>query len=109
MNANSKLTLVILASTLALSACATPSPEARIRTRLVEAGLSRPMAECMAERLVDRLSLGELRKLSSLSKLGDRDIGEMTVEQFLRHIRALGDPHILKVVTTAGIGCAIAA
>jgi hypothetical protein len=43
-----------------------------------------------------------------VAKLQDREIGEMTVEQFLHHIRALGDPHILKVVTTAGIGCAIA-
>lgn len=101
--------IISLAVLLALSACATPSPEARIRTKLVEAGLSRPMAGCMAERLVDRLSMAELRKLSSLSKLGNREIGEMTIDQFLHHIRALGDPHILKVVTTAGIGCAIAA
>lgn len=96
-----------LAALLALTACVT-SPEARIRTKLVDAGLSPPMADCMAGRLVDRLSMGELRKLNSLSKLRNRDIGEMTVEQFLRHIRNLGDPHILKVVTTAGIGCAIA-
>jgi hypothetical protein len=103
-----KLAALTLLPLLALSACATPSPEARVRTRLIEAGLSRPMASCMAERLVDRLSIQELRRLSSLGKLKDREIGEMTVEQFLHHIRALGDPHIVKVVTTAGIGCAIA-
>jgi len=99
---------VSLAALIALSACATPSPEARIRTSLMKAGLSPPMAGCMAERMVDKLSYGELRKLASLNKLRNRDIGEMTVDEFLHHIRALNDPHILKVVAKAGLGCAIA-
>lgn len=92
-----------------LSACASPSPETRIRTALMDAGLDRPVASCMAERLVDRLSIGQLRKLSSLSKLRERDLRVMTVEEFLHRTRALGDPQILRVVTSAGIGCAIAA
>jgi hypothetical protein len=103
-----KTLILSLLPLLALSACATPSPEERVRSKLIAAGLTPPMANCMAERLVDRLSIQELRRLGSVAKLQDREIGEMTVEQFLHHIRALGDPHILKVVTTAGIGCAIA-
>ena len=93
---------------LALSACATMSPEAKVRTRLIEAGLSRPMASCMAERLVDRLSMQELRRLSSLSKLGTRRVGDMTIYELLHRLSALNDPHILKVVAKAGLGCAIA-
>jgi hypothetical protein len=100
--------LLAIGLALAVAGCATPSPEARIRARLIEVGLSRPMASCMAERLVDRLSIAELRRLGSLVKLGNRDIGEMTVDEFIHRIRALQDPHILKVVTTAGLGCAIA-
>lgn len=98
----------VLAAVLALSACASVSPEAKVRARLMEAGLSRPMAGCMAERLVDRLSTQELRRLGSLAKLGNSDMGSMTVDEFLHRIRALDDPHILTVVTRAGIGCAIA-
>ena len=93
---------------LALSACATMSPEAKVRTRLIEAGLSRPMASCMAERLVDRLSMQELRRLNSLSKLGTRRVGDMTIDELLHRLSALNDPHILKVVAKAGLGCAIA-
>jgi hypothetical protein len=100
--------LLAIGLALAVAGCGTPSPEARIRARLIEVGLSRPMASCMAERLVDRLSIAELRRLGSLVKLGNRDIGEMTVDEFIHRIRALQDPHILKVVTTAGLGCAIA-
>ena len=93
---------------LALAACTPVTPEVRVRTALVDAGLNREVAACMAERMVDRLSIPQLRKLASLSKLRDSDLRTMTIEQFLHRIRALGDPEILKVVTKAGIGCAIA-
>ncbi len=98
---------VCLLCLLALSACATP--ESRVRTALLDAGLSRPVATCMAQRMIDRLSIAQLRRLSSLSSLKGQPIGELTVGEFLRHARALGDPRILGVVTTAGLGCAIAA
>ena len=91
---------------LALSACATP--ESRVRTALLNAGLSKPVSTCMAQRMVDRLSLGQLQKLSRLAALRDTKIGTLTVGEFLRKTRALGDPEILTVVTTAGLGCAIA-
>jgi hypothetical protein len=92
---------------LALAACATP--ESRVRTALIEAGLPRPIATCMAQRMVDRLSMAQLQRLSRLSGLGEAQIGAMTVREFTRRVSALGDPEILSVVTTAGIGCAIAA
>jgi hypothetical protein len=100
--------LLMVGLTLALAGCTTMSPEAKVRTRLIEAGLSRPMASCMAERLVDRLSMQELHRLGSLSKLGTRNVGEMTIDELLHRLAALNDPHIMKVVTKAGIGCAIA-
>lgn len=100
-----RLTLIAL-PLLALSACATP--ESRVRTALLDAGLSKPVSTCMAQRMVDRLSLGQLQKLSRLSALRDTKIGNLTVGEFLRKTRALGDGEILAVVTTAGLGCAIA-
>jgi hypothetical protein len=103
-----KIVRLILAALplLALSACATP--ETRVRTALLDAGLSRPVASCMAQRMVDRLSLGQLQKLSRLSGIGKTEIGKLTVGELLRRTKALGDPEILTVVTTAGLGCAIA-
>lgn len=100
-----RLSLIAL-PLLALSACATP--ESRVRTALMEAGVSRPVSTCMAQRMVDRLSLAQLRRLSSLSGLRDRPIGTLSVAELLRRTRGLGDPEILRVVTTAGLGCAIA-
>lgn len=90
----------------ALAACATP--ETRVRTALVEAGLPRTVASCMAQRMVDRLSLAQLQKLSRLSGISKAQIGQLTIGEMLRRTKALGDPEILTVVTTAGLGCAIA-
>jgi type IV pilus biogenesis protein CpaD/CtpE len=92
---------------LALSACATP--ETRVRTALMDAGLSQPMAACMADRMIDRLSLIQLNKLNGLKKLRGQDMRKVTVEEFLRRTRALQDPEILGVATTSGLICAVKA
>ena len=92
---------------LALSACATP--ETRVRTALMDAGLSQPIAACMADRMVDRLSLIQLNKLNGLKKLRGQDMRKVTVDEFLRRTRALQDPEILGVATSSGLICAVKA
>lgn len=92
---------------LALLACATP--ETRVRTALMDAGLSQPMAACMADRMIDRLSLIQLNKLNGLKKLRGQDMRKVTVEEFLRRTRALQDPEILGVATSSGLICAVKA
>lgn len=97
----------MLATALLLSACATVTPEQRVRAGLVEAGLSAPMAACMAGRMVDRLSLAQLRRLQSLASLGKADMGAMTVDRFLYKIRGLDDPDIFLVTSRAALACAL--
>jgi hypothetical protein len=89
---------------LALAACATP--ETKLRTGLNNAGLSKAMSACMAERMVDRLSLLQLRRLSALGSLKDKRITDLTLDQFLRKVRALKDPEILTVSTSSAAVCA---
>ena len=98
------IALVSLAA-LALSACATP--ETRIRTALMDAGLSQPMAACMADRMVDRLSLVQLNRLGGLKKLRSQDMRKLSVDEFLRRTRALQDPEILSVATSSAVICAV--
>ena len=99
--------LVAVIAVLALSACATP--ETRVRTALLDAGLPQPIAACMADRMVDRLSLIQLNKLSSLKKLRSRDASKLSVDEFLKRTRSLQDPEILGVVSSSGLICAIRA
>lgn len=100
--------VVPVVAALALSACTTVSPEARVRSKLIEAGLRPPVAGCMAERMVDRLSLVQLKRLQSLGGLGKHDVRGMSVDELVYRLRALHDPEIVAVVLKAGIGCSIA-
>lgn len=87
-----------------LAACATP--ESRVRGALVSAGLPQPVAACMADRMVDRLSVQQLRKLDRLGKLKGRDAGDITVKELVKRTKALQDPEVLGVVTSSGVVCA---
>jgi hypothetical protein len=89
-----------------LASCATVSPESRLRAGLLDAGLSPRMAGCMAERMVDRLSLVQLRRLQSLASLRKSHMEEMSVDRFLYKVRALEDPEIFLVTSKAAISCA---
>ena len=99
--------LVLLVS-LALAACAQPF-EGRVASRPTEAGLPRPMAECMAERWVDRLSVLQLRKISNLSEdlTRERSQRQLTVGRFVERVRQVDDPEIFRVVSGSAVACAL--
>jgi hypothetical protein len=97
-----------LLAMLVLAGCATTSPRERVRAELLQAGIKPRMANCLADRLVDRLSLGELRQLGRAAKLPRKDVGNMSINELADRLAAVGDPHIVSVVTSAGLGCAIA-
>ena len=97
--------ILALASGLALSACATP--ETRLRNGLVDAGLAQPAAACIAERMVDRLSLLQLKRVGSIASLKDERISNLSQKDFLYRIRALKDPEILAVATTSAGICSL--
>jgi len=94
-----------LAMIAALAGCATP--ETRVRNGLMSAGLSAPISACMADRMVDRLSLGQLNKLNGLGKLRKRNAGDVIFKEFVKQTRSLQDPEILGVVTSSGVICAV--
>ncbi len=85
--------------TLALAGCAVP--EARLRSGLQGAGLSRSLLACMARHMVDRLGLARLLRLSDLPAARDAD----DLPAFLRRVRALGDPEILAVTGSSAALC----
>lgn len=100
-----KSSLALLFPLLALTACATP--ETRLRTGLMDAGLGPRQSACMAERMVDKLSLIQLRRIASLKNFAKDDIRDMSIDRFLHNIRSLKDPEILAITTRAALGCAI--
>ena len=92
--------LVAGAVLVSLAGCAVP--EARLRSGLIHAGLPRPLSACMAERMVDRLSLKQLMRIADLPKAN----GAESIDQFLHRVRALGDAEILGVTSSSAALCA---
>ena len=97
--------LVLIVTPLLLAGCA--SPRARLETGLREAGMGKKSSACMSREMSQDLSLGELIKLSKLSRFREKSVGKMTLGEFLKATRAIQDPHILKIATAAAVVCAI--
>jgi hypothetical protein len=91
--------IVLLVS--ALTACA-PSKLAygSVKSAMVEAGLSEPNAACMAERMTDRLSLGQLNKLKKLKG------AKQSLADYVAAVRRVGDAEALSVTASSAALCA---
>jgi len=97
-------TLIAATAALTLSACATP--ENRVKTALLQAGLSETVSACMAARMTDRLSIAQLQKLAQAGQ-GAGPVGQMSLAELSTRVRGIGDPEIVSVVSSAAVGCAL--
>ena len=100
---NARYRAIILTSAVLLSSCATP--ETRVRTGLMNAGLSEPVAACMADHMVNELSLLQLKRLNDLGALKGRSIKSVTMAEFIQKTRSLRDPEIVAETTIAAGKC----
>ncbi len=91
----------ILALLAALAAC-TPSRLAYgdVKSAFVEAGLSPSNSACMADRLTDRLTLGQLSKLRGLK--GEK----RSLTDYVAAVRRVGDAEVLSVTASSAALCA---
>jgi hypothetical protein len=91
---------LLLTMALAASAgCVEQIAESRVRSALVEAGVADPTADCMAGRMVDRLTIAQLRKLEAL-KGDSRSVGD-----YLAAVRRVGDPEVIAVTASSAALC----
>jgi len=98
--------LLLLPAFALLAGCAI-TPEQRVNAALRDAGVPPRVASCMAERMADRLSVGQLKELKRLAAL--REPGESNgPKHILRSLEAIGDPEVVRVTTRAAVGCYIA-
>lgn len=97
------LAVPALAAVFILAGCG--GAEEKLRNGLISAGLPDSMATCMAKPMARDLSLNQLMKLNSLSKVTRLDPRRTTYDQFIHKIRALGDPEILRITASAALGC----
>lgn len=83
------------------------TPENRMRTALIGAGLDEPTAECLAGELAENLSYRQMWSLRSLSIFGDHPPAELSVADFVRATRGRRDREIWMIAGRAGATCAL--
>lgn len=94
------LACVLLLGAVATGGCVSKLATGQVRSALTEAGLSPANAACMAERMTDRLSLGQLQKLKQLKG------ANRSPAQFVAAVGRVGDAEALQVTATAAALCA---
>lgn len=92
--------VLIALALLAATGCVEKIAENRVRTALVDAGLSTSNADCMAHRMVDRLTIKQLRKLQALK--GEK----RSVMDYVETVRRVSDPELLSVTASSAALCA---
>ena len=92
--------MLALSVALALGGCVAKLAEGRVRSALVASGLSDANAACMAERMTDRLSIGQLRKLQALQG------PKRSLSDYVYAVRKVGDRQLIEVTAGAAVLCA---
>ena len=96
--------LPIIAVPLLLTACSTPAQ--RITKNLAELGVPPRQAQCMGDRLGQRLSIGQLMRLQELTNIRMEKLQRMSIRQIADKLTDEKDPGLVAEFLRAGIGCA---
>lgn len=95
-----RLFVAVLVAALTLTGCVEKIAENKVRAALIDAGLAPATSDCMARRMVDRLSISQLRKLQALQ--GEK----RSVMDYVAAVGRVGDPEVFQVTAAAGAVCA---
>jgi hypothetical protein len=98
--------LVLGLSVLALAGCVQTIAEDRVRSALVEAGVSESDSACMAQRMVDRLTIAQLRKLEALKARAGEPAQPATLGEYVERVRRVGDAEVVAVTASSAGLCA---
>lgn len=94
-----------LAALLLLASCTTPAQ--RIATKLGAYGVPPAQARCMGEKLQQRLSVAQLRRLDDVGRLNSERMGRMSVTEIAGKLTDPGDPALVVEFVRSGIECVL--
>lgn len=99
--------LLALLPALLLTGCFEKVAESRVKAALVGAGLSESNAACMAGRMVDRLSIGQLRSLEKLRKRAGETGKDITIGEYVSRVRKAADAEAIAVTVSSAALCSV--
>lgn len=81
--------------------------EERVEGALLANGMPLPMAECMAPRLTERLSIEQLQKLEMLGPQGDEALIPESRREAINRLRRVEDSEAVAALVGAATSCGI--
>ena len=96
---------VTLVAALALTGCIDRVVESRVESALTDNGVPQRNAQCMAERMVDRLTIEQLRKLEGLAAQDGEAKRPSGVRDLLRRLERVGDTEVIAVTGSSAALC----
>jgi hypothetical protein len=100
--------IIALGAGALFSGLADPLVEMQVKGALVESGIGEKRAQCMAERMVDRLSIGQLWKLRQGMAAQDGEPEEgYGLGELVKRLNRVGDGEAVAVLSTSAGLCAI--
>lgn len=97
---------LVAAVLLATTGCISQIAESRVRSALIDGGLSDSNAACMADRMVDRLSIAQLKKLESLKPRPGEPVRPVSITGYVERVRRVGDAEVIAVTASSAGLCA---
>lgn len=102
------LLIVVLGAGALVSGLANPLVEMQVKGALVEAGIGERRADCMAGRMVDRLTIPQLWNLRhAMAPLGDEPEDGYGLGELVKRLDRVNDAETVAVMTTSAGLCAI--
>ncbi len=92
--------IALIIAVLAMGGCVSRLAHGQVKSAMVEAGLSDANASCMASRMTDRLSIGQLQKLKQLK--GEK----RSLWDYVGAVHRVGDAEAIEVTASSAALCA---
>jgi hypothetical protein len=89
---------------LLVAGCVEQIAESRVQSALTDAGVGERTASCMAGRMVDRLTIEQLRRLEELNQTSP-GTPEDSLADYLRRVARVGDAEVLAVTSSSAALC----
>ncbi|MBU7580172.1 MAG: hypothetical protein KAF27_06830 [Porphyrobacter sp.] len=100
--------MIALGAGALFSGLANPLVAMQVKGALVESGIGEKRAECMAQRMVKRLSIGQLWKLrQGMAPLEGEPEEGYGLGELVKRLRRVGDGEAVAVLTTSAGLCAV--
>lgn len=81
--------------------------EARVEQALLDNGAPPPLAQCMAGKLVDQLSIEQLLKLEKLAPEEGEDRLPTSGREAIARLNRVDDPEAVRALAGAGASCSV--